>query len=73
MHCLVLPCSLLMVWYNKIMAIFSDYPAQEIFEAEQPLDGAKFIDAIKYRIVSQVPDNSEGELGDVVYVMGSTP
>lgn len=61
-----------MVWYNKVMAIFSDYPAQETFVAEQPLDGAKFIDAIKYRIVSEVPSNDEGELGDVVYVMGGT-
>ena len=54
-----------MMWYNKVMAIFSDYPAQETFVAEQPLDGAKFINSIKYRIVSEVPSNGEGEPGDV--------
>lgn len=61
-----------MMWYNKVMAIFSDYPEQKTFEAEKPLDGAEFINAIKYRIVSEVPSNDEGELGDVVYVMGGT-
>ena len=63
-----------MVWYNKVMATFSDYPAQEIFEAEKPLDGAAFIDAIKYRIVSELPadDDENYKIGDVVYVMGGT-
>ena len=61
-----------MVWYNKVMATFNDYPAQKTFVAEQPLDGNDFKGAIQYRIVSEVPSNDEGELGDVVYVMGGT-
>jgi hypothetical protein len=71
MHCLGLLFLHLMVWYNKDMPTFNEYPAQKTFVAEQPLDGNDFKGAIEYRIVNAVPSNDEGEVGDVVYVMES--
>jgi len=58
------------VWYNKIMETISGGP-KPTFNANEVLKAVALHKATKNWVATDVPDDSEGNIGDVVFVIGS--
>ncbi len=48
-----------------------DFPADREGQVVQSLDGVGWDAGMSLRVVTDVPDDSEGEIGDVVFVVGA--
>jgi hypothetical protein len=57
------------VWYNRVMETISGGPSEE-FLPDTILQAAKLNKALENWVVTEVPDEDEGEIGDVVFVTG---
>jgi microcystin-dependent protein len=57
------------VWYNKIMETISGGPSEE-FLPDTILQAAKLNKSLENWVVTEVPSEDEGEIGDVVFVTG---
>ena len=57
------------VWYNKIMETISGGP-KPTFNANEVLTAVNLNQATKYWVATEVPPDSEGNVGDVVFVVG---
>ena len=58
------------VWYNKTMETISGGP-KPTFNANEVLKAVELNQATKNWVSTDVPDDSEGNIGDVVFVIGS--
>ena len=58
------------VWYNKIMKTISG-GEKPTFNANEVLTAVDLNQATKNWVVTEVPPDSEGNVGDVVFVVGS--
>jgi len=58
------------VWYNKIMETISGGP-KPTFNADEVLKATDLNQATKNWVATEVPDDSVGNVGDVVFVVGS--
>jgi hypothetical protein len=62
------------VWYNRVMETISGGPSKDevnrYFDANQILESAKLNKALENWVVTEVPDDTDGEIGDVVFVTG---
>ena len=65
-------CLPLKVWYNRVMETISGGPSDETrdFKPNAILESAKLNKALENWVVTEVPDDSVGEIGDVVFVTG---
>ena len=57
------------VWYNKVMETISGGPSEQ-FIPDTILQAAKLNKALENWVVTEVPGEDEGEIGDVVFVTG---
>ena len=62
-------CLPLKVWYNRVMETISGGPSEE-FLPDTILQAAKLNKALENWVVTEVPGEDEGEIGDVVFVTG---
>ena len=60
------------VWYNRVMETISGGPSDETrdFQPNAILEAAKLNKALENWVVTEVPGDEDGEIGDVVFVTG---
>ena len=58
------------VWYNKAMETISGGP-KPTFNADEVLKATDLNQATKNWVTTEVPDDSVGNVGDVVFVVGA--